>query len=318
MGEALPTAPYPYTYFMPAPYVPLLPGHPGMPLPHMAHCGSDGQLVPFPPGMPLPLPPQAADKLAEAQPAGDWGAAVPESHSVPGDEPGAQHEPEAAASEQQQQGQSVVEQPATERQQQPEAEQPAAQPQPAQPRKPFLAMLREACGAPPAATQPAGGREGRRRGAFDPAAAASELARRWHAAAPKSVPASSLPQPARSASPAPGVEPWGDRRSSGGGGVKPAALPQRGSSGSLGGGKPGKPSSGSSASSAVPSGRNSPANCGGGAGGAAKPVVVAVRAWSSDDSAADGQPKWRIQSAKHGAEAALQQVPESAGGASGR
>jgi hypothetical protein len=90
---------------------------------------------------------------------------------------------------------------------------------------------------------------------------------------------------------------------------KGAALASRGSSGRIGDSKEGI------ASKALPpsgsSGRNSPvasvagsgpsaaviAASAAAAGGATKPVVVAVRAWSSDDSTSDG-PRWKIQTGR--------------------
>ncbi|PRW57832.1 hypothetical protein C2E21_3756 [Chlorella sorokiniana] len=154
------------------------------------------------------------------------------------------------------------------------APQPAEPAQPAAaPRKGFLALLQDAYGPAGAAQQPAAASRAQRDSSFDAAAAAAELQRRWQAAAPAAV----LAQPPQAA--AAEAAPSAPRSASKG------RPPSRGSSSGSLGSKSGKASAlGSS------SGRASPA------GGPGKPVVVAVRAWSSDDSTSDG-PKWKIQAA---------------------
>lgn len=289
MGEVLQPAPYPYPFFAPegeayplgpdaAPpaAMPMLP--PGALMPHpLPYAG--GGLAPFPHGMPLPLPPEAAAELAAV--AGEATAEL---------------------------AQPVVQQPAA---QQPVVQQPAAKQQPQQatstvPRTSFLARLQQACGTllvlqPPPTDSRSRSAHQQTQPAFDAAAAAGEFEQRWQAAAvqaaPSSRPAVAQPQQEpqvqlqvqvaakQSIGAAAATHPGVPR-------AKPARPPSRGgSTDSLGSANKAKvPGSGS--------GRSSPA-----VGAGSKPVVVAVRAWSSEDSTSDGT-RWRIQSAKPQATAA--------------
>lgn len=297
----MPPGAFPYPFYPPMPYPALPPGHPGMamPPPHMLPYLGDGQLAPFPQGMPVPLPPEVAEELAAvaaaagSQLAGGWpGAASPDMLAEPAEE-GADAQQEASTD-----GDS--EQLAANLQQEEQAPGPPAvlceQPGQQQPSSTgsqkggFVAMLQEACSAPDAsaearAAKAAPAASSRPRGglSFDAAAAAAELERRWQAAAAQSVPASSLAAPKRPAA------------------LAQACTNQRSSAGGAGG-KLGKPSAGKPVS-----GRASPA-------GGSKPVVVAVRAFTSDDSAGgDGPaPKWRISTAAPPARPRSQQQEHAA------
>ncbi|KAL4457297.1 hypothetical protein ABPG75_012162 [Micractinium tetrahymenae] len=277
----MPPGAFPYPFYPPMPYPALPAGHPAsmaMAPPHMLPYPGEGPLAPFPPGMPVPLPPEVAEELAAvaaaagAHPEGGWAGAA--SLDIPAE--AAQDE---GAAEAEAPAGGTSEQLAS----QPQAEQQQQQPGGTGSRKGgFLAMLQEACGAPESsagapAAMAAAAVSSRRRGgpptppAFDAEAAAAELERRWQAAAAQSVPASSLAAPVRA------------------GAAAAVRADQRSSTGSGAGvsGKPLKPSVAKAGS-----GRASPA-------GGSKPVVVAVRAFTSDDSAGgDGPaPKWRISTA---------------------
>ena len=292
MSDVMPPAGlYPYPFYHPAPYS-LPPG--AMPLAHPHHLpyggggldGGEGQLAPFPAGMPLPLPAEAA--AAAEQAAIEW--------AEPAATDGGRDDGEEAAA-------CAV---------------PAAQGQPPATASNggFLAMLREARGAacaPQASTastaseadswRHGGGHpRGRQPPRFDPAAAAAEMERRWQATAPTAVRASSLAPPAALPAAATATVLIAPRSSS-----KGAALASRGSSGSIGASKVGiaskafPPSGGSGRNSPVASvagsGPSAAVIAAAAAGGATKPVVVAVRAWSSDDSTSDG-PRWKIQTGR--------------------
>ncbi len=305
----MPPGAYPYPLYPPMPYPGMPPGHPAsmpMPPPHMLPYPGDGQLAPFPQGMPVPLPPEVAEELAavaaaaEGQPAGGWPAAAsPDMLAEPAEvEMEAHLEAPTDGSIEQlgpkpQQYQQARE-PAVVAQLQHDGKQPCST---GSRKGGFVAMLQKACGAqdptPEALAAQDAAAEGDRRhrgpaaaASFDAAAAAAELERRWQAAAAQSVPASSLavPRPPAAAPP-----PCPNPRSSSGGVLGP-------------GSKPGKPSVGKAGS-----GRASPA-------GSSKPVVVAVRAFTSDDSAGgDGQgPKWRISTAPPAARQQQQQQQQHA------
>lgn len=294
-GGILPGA-FPYPFYPPVPYPAVPPGHPAsmaMPLPpHMLPYPGDGQLAPFPHGMPVPLPPEVATELAAVAAAargqldGSWSAAAfsDVATDAEGEEEQAQDDACTDGSSEQQATQPRQEQqapkpPAVSHVQ--EQQQPGSS---ASQKSGFVEMLQQACGAQDssahgpaalaAATSSSRRRDSRQPSAsFDAAAAAAELARRWQVAASQSVPASTLTTLGRSA--AASACPH-QRRSTGSTGAIPGA-----------GSKPGKPSAGKAGS-----GRASPAP-------GSKPVVVAVRAFTSDDSAGgDGQgPKWRISTA---------------------
>ena len=278
MNEVLPAGPWPYPPFYPPvappPFPPLPPGAmlpPGLPLPpHMLPYGEEGVLAPFPPGMPVPLPPEAAEQLAAAAAAHSAAADHPTGAPAAGGEQAAAAEgvdSEAAAT-----AEAAARGEAAEPQQAASAAEPP-QPTAAAPRKGFLALLQDVYGPAGAAQPPAAASRPQRDSGFDAAAAAAELQRRWQTAAPAAVPAQRPHNAAAETAPA------APRSASNG------RPPSRGSSSGSLGSKSGKASAlGGS------SGRASPA------GGPSKPVVVAVRAWSSDDSTSDG-PKWKIQAA---------------------
>lgn len=276
----LPPGPYPYPAFCPPYMPPPGPGGPMQPPPGMPHGphpmmygGEGAHLAPYPPGMPVPLPPEVAAELAAAA-----GPAQPGAPAAPGRKPAAaaaaapdsRVEPAEGAAEAQQ----------------PDVPSSGGESRAAAGPAGFLALLQRSCGGVQLILPGSGQR--RRRQGFDAAATAAEFERRWQAAAPTAVPACSLE---------PAAEQW------------PAAAaapqpPSRSSSGSLS--SKGTPSvAAKRAPSGSCSGRSSPA--GGAPGG--KPVVVAVRAWTTDDSADDGHVgKWRIQTANPSAEHQAQQA----------
>lgn len=286
MGEGLAHGPYPYPFYPPGAPFPGAPGMlpPGAPLPPLGPYGPEAGMAPFPPGMPVPLPPEVAEELAAQQAAQQ--AALQQQQAAEPAVPAA--EPAAEVAEQVVDAAAVAPQAAAQAQQ-PVAEQPAV---PAAPG--FLSLARHAYECLPASAQrppngPSAARGQRPRSpAFDADAAAAELERRWRASAPHAVPCSSLPRPQQPSQPPTGHE----ALARGGKGGSSASLSSKGG---LGG------SSGSLSGKAC--GRTSPA-------AGVKPVVVAVRAWSTDDAAGD-TPKWKIASAVQ----QLQAAAVEAGGA---
>ena len=267
MAEVMAHGPWPYPFFPPG-------GPPPYPLP------PPGAGLLAPPGVPLPphqLPFGEEGVLAPFPPgmpvplppeaAQELAAAAAQAAAAAG--------AESAAAAADASGEPAAPQPAK----------PAAGAPEGAPRKGFLALLQQAYG-PAGSEQPLAEASSTQRGpGFDAAAAAAELERRWQAVAPAAA-------PARSAAASPAPQPVGAAGQAPHSASK-ARPPSRGSSSGSLGSKAGKVATLGGGSS----GRNSPA------AGPGKPVVVAVRAWSSDDSASDG-PKWKIQAAPQQQDAA--------------